>query len=69
MKKIEFKTNIMCGSCIEKVTPYLQKAESVEQWKVDTANKEKVLTVEGDNVNEKEVVQAIEDAGYKIERR
>lgn len=69
MKKIEFKTNIMCGSCIEKVTPYLQKAESVEQWKVDTANKEKVLTVEGDNVNEKEVVQAIQDAGYKIERR
>lgn len=69
MKKIEFKTNIMCGNCVEKVTPYLQKAETVEQWKVDTANKEKVLTVEGDNVNEKEVVQAVQDAGYKIERR
>ncbi|MBW3545268.1 MAG: heavy-metal-associated domain-containing protein [Bacteroidetes bacterium] len=69
MKKIEFKTNIMCGNCVEKVTPFLQKAETVEQWKVDTANKEKVLTVEGDNVNEKEVVQAVQDAGYKIERR
>lgn len=69
MKKLEFKTNINCGSCVAKVTPYLKKADSVEQWKVDTANKEKVLTVEGDNINEKQVVQAVLDAGFKIEKR
>ena len=69
MKKLEFKTNINCSSCVAKVTPYLEKADSVEQWKVDTANKEKVLTVEGDQVNEKQVVQAVQEAGYKIERR
>jgi copper chaperone len=69
MKKLEFKTNIMCGSCIDKVTPYLQKADSVEQWKVDTTTKEKVLTVEGDKVDEKQVVQAVQNAGYKIERK
>ena len=69
MKKLEFKTNINCGSCVAKVTPYLEKADSVEQWKVDTSNKEKVLTVEGDKINEKQVVQAVEDAGFKIERR
>jgi copper chaperone len=69
MKKIQFKTNINCGSCVEKVTPFMQKAESVEQWKVDTANKQKILTVEGDAVDEKEVVQAVQDAGFKIERQ
>ena len=69
MKKIEFKTNINCGSCVAKVTPYLEKAESVEQWKVDTDNKEKVLTVEGDKIDEKQVVQAVQDAGFKIEKR
>jgi copper chaperone len=69
MKKLEFKTNIMCGSCVAKVTPYLQKADSIEQWNVDTANKEKVLTVEGDNINEQQVVQAVQGAGYKIEKR
>jgi copper chaperone len=69
MKKIHFKTNINCGSCVAKVTPFMQKAESVEQWKVDTANREKILTVEGDAVNEKEVIQAVEEAGFKIERQ
>ena len=69
MKKLAFKTNINCGSCVAKVTPYLQKADSVEQWNVDTANKEKVLTVEGDKIDEKQVVQAVQDAGFKIERK
>lgn len=69
MKKLEFKTNINCGGCIAKVTPFLEKADSVEQWKVDTTNKEKVLTVEGDKIDEKQVVQAVQDAGFKIEKR
>lgn len=69
MKKLEFKTNINCGGCVAKVTPFLEKADSVEQWKVDTTNKEKVLTVEGDKIDEKQVVQAVQDAGFKIEKR
>ena len=69
MKKIQFKTNINCGSCVANVTPHLQKADSVEQWDVDTKNKEKILTVQGDHVNEKQVIQAVQEAGYKIERK
>ena len=69
MKKLEFKTNINCGNCVAKVTPYLEKADSVEQWKVDTTNKEKLLVVEGDKIDEKQVMQAVQDAGFKIEKR
>ena len=30
MKTIKFKTNINCGGCISKVTPFLNKQEGVE---------------------------------------
>ena len=67
MKKIEVKTNIMCSSCIEKVTPTLNKMLGENNWKVDTANPKKVLTVTGENLNEQDVVTAVEQAGYKAE--
>jgi copper chaperone CopZ len=67
MKTIQFKTNIMCGSCIEKVTPVLNKELGENNWKVDTQNPKKVLTVTADNFDEKDVINAVEKAGYKAE--
>jgi copper chaperone CopZ len=63
----QFKTNIMCGSCIEKVTPQLNKVIGENNWKVDTTNPQKILTVTNDNINMKEIVQAVQAAGYKAE--
>lgn len=68
MKTIEVKTNIMCGSCIAKVTPVLNETIGEDNWKVDTANPKKVLTVTNDNLDEKDVIKAVEKAGYKAER-
>lgn len=68
MKTIEVKTNIMCGSCIAKVTPVLNEKIGENKWKVDTANPKKVLTVTADNLNEEEVIKAVEEAGYKAEK-
>ena len=67
MKTIQLKTNIMCGSCIEKVTPVLNKELGENNWKVDTQNPKKVLTVTAENANEKEVINAVAQAGYKAE--
>lgn len=67
MKTIVLKTNIMCGSCIAKVTPTLNEVVGESNWKVDTANPKKVLTVTGENLSEEEVVRAVEKAGYKAE--
>ena len=67
MKTIEVKTNIMCGSCIAKVTPTLNEVIGENNWKVNTANPKKVLTVTTENLNEAEVIKAVEKAGYKAE--
>ena len=68
MKTIEVKTNIMCGSCIAKVTPTLNEKVGENKWKVDTANPKKILTVTADHLTEEEVIKAVEEAGYKAEK-
>ena len=67
MKTIEVKTNIMCGSCIAKVTPVLNETFGQDNWKVDTQNPKKILTVSTQNNNESDVIKAVEKAGYKAE--
>lgn len=65
MKAIEVKTNIMCGSCIAKVTPVLNEEIGENNWKVDTANPNKILTVLAEDLSEADVIKAVEKAGYK----
>jgi len=68
MKTIELKTNIMCGSCVAKVTPILNEVIGENRWKVDTANPRKVLTVNTESLDEASVIQAVEKAGYIAEK-
>ncbi|RYY47106.1 MAG: copper chaperone [Chitinophagaceae bacterium] len=68
MKTIEVKTNIMCGSCVAKVTPTLNQEVGEQNWKVDIANPKKVLTVTTESLREADVIKAVEKAGYKAER-
>ncbi len=65
MKK--FKTNINCDACVAKVTPVLNGNPTIEKWEVDTKNPDKILTVEGENINEQEVIQSLEKIGYRAE--
>lgn len=67
MKTIQLKTNIMCGSCIAKVTPVLDEALGAENWKVDTFDAKKILTVSTGTLNTIQVINAVEKAGYKAE--
>jgi len=57
----------MCGSCIEKVTPVLNKEFGENNWKVDTQNPRKILTVIADNADKNDVINAVQKAGYKAE--
>jgi len=68
MKTISLKTNIMCGSCIAKVTPLLNDIVGADNWKVDTQNPKKILTVSTDNLSEADVIKAVERTGYKAEK-
>ena len=66
-KQFQFKTNINCGGCIASVKPHLDKAEGICHWEVDTANKDKVLTVKSEGITEQEVILTVQKAGFKIE--
>ena len=67
MKTYKFKTNINCGGCIATITPYLDKVQGIKEWKVDTDNKNKILTVEAETAVEDDIVTAVKEAGYNIE--
>lgn len=66
-KTLQFKTNINCGGCVAKVTPFLNEAEGVCHWEVDTTNKDKILSVHTKGITEQEVMQKVKEAGFKIE--
>lgn len=66
MGTAKFKTNIKCSGCVEKVTPFLNESLGEDNWKVDTNDPSKILTV----MNEKDrakIIRAVERAGYKAE--
>lgn len=66
-KTIKFKTNINCGGCVAKVTPFLNEGEGNCHWNVDTACKDKILSVHSKGITEEEVIQKVQEAGFKIE--
>lgn len=69
MKKANFKTNINCGGCVATVTPFMEKAETVDQWAVDTDSKHKILTVQGSRLDKSEVLALVKEAGFQIEEK
>jgi len=68
MNTLKFKTTINCGSCVAKVTPILNSNQEVEKWNVDTENPDKILTVEGENIDEAGLIKSLSKIGYKAER-
>ena len=66
-KTLKFKTNINCGGCVAKVTPFLNEAEGICHWEVDTENKDKILSVHTEEISEEEVIKKVKEAGFKIE--
>ena len=67
MKIVRFKTNINCSGCVATVTPFLNKEESIDNWQVDTTGKDKILRVQGQDVNPQQVKKLVEQAGFKAE--
>ena len=69
MKTQKFKTNINCNGCIANAKPFLDKIKHQQGWNVDINDPEKILTVEGDNVEAGNVIEMVEEAGYKAETK
>lgn len=64
MSKLNFKTNINCGNCIQSVTPFLNQNIDIEHWEVDTDNPDKILTVEGE-VEAEAIEEILKEAGFE----
>ena len=67
METIQFKTNIKCGGCVAKVTPFLDAAAGKDGWKVDTVHPDKILSVKAD-ISPADVVWQVEAAGFKASK-
>ncbi len=67
MSEFKFKTNINCDSCIKSVKPFLDEAVGENNWKVDTTDERKILTVLT-NEDEEEIIEAVTDAGFIIQK-
>jgi copper chaperone len=64
---LQFKTNMKCGGCEAKATPFLNDALGAGNWQLDTTVPEKRLTVTNPNVTVESVRQTVEKAGFKAE--
>ncbi len=66
MTTSNFKTNIKCGGCIATVTPFLNAIPEIKKWEVNTADANKILTVEYDLIDASKIIEAVTKAGYEI---
>lgn len=69
MKTLKFKTNINCASCMATAKPFLDRIQNVADWEVDTKDPEKILTVKGDHIEAGNVIELVQQAGYKAEEK
>jgi copper chaperone len=67
MKTLKFKSNIKCTGCINRVTPHLNTTKGIIKWTVDIFTPEKILTVEAENIDAKQVIEAVNKAGFTAE--
>lgn len=67
MKILKFKTNIECTNCEARVKPFLDKKEGIVSWQVDTEHADKILTVETESLEAKDIIKTIKRTGFVAE--
>lgn len=67
MNDFIFKTNINCNKCKSAVSFFLDNESRINKWDVDLESPDKVLRIEGENIDSKEIIELINIAGFKIE--
>ncbi len=67
MKTLKYKTNTNCGGCIKSVTPYLNKLNNIDSWKVDIEKPDKILEVNLEDDNKTIIIETVKKAGFEIE--
>ena len=66
MKILKFKTNLKNQDNVSKVAPYLDNAENISNWQVDTESEDKILSVSGEKIDPQKIENALQEAGGRI---
>lgn len=64
---MKFKTNIRCNGCVQNVRPYMESISGINNWEVDLASKDRIMTVTGEDVTAEKVIAVLNAAGYQGE--
>lgn len=67
MEKLKFKTNINCGGCIAKIAPSLNEEKKILKWEVDTSTPDRILDIETEKLNAKEIIDLVAKAGFQAQ--
>ncbi|MEM8899505.1 MAG: heavy-metal-associated domain-containing protein [Bacteroidota bacterium] len=62
----KYSSNINCGGCVASVSPVLDDFPAVQSWKVDIQHKQKILTIEGEQLDEKALKKKLAEIGFEI---
>jgi hypothetical protein len=62
-----FKTNIASHSDVEKVAFLLDEHDDIIRWNVDCEDIDKVLRIEGDQLEAHDVIRIVQAMGYECE--
>jgi hypothetical protein len=65
MQTAQFKTDLRCASCVQKIAHYLDGDKSISNWSVDIDSPDKVLTVTGASLNHAHIQELMKKAGYR----
>ncbi len=63
-----FKTNAKCGGCVADIGSELDKFLATDQWRIDLSTPDRLLYVTAD-VPDERIIAAVEQAGFKAERK
>jgi copper chaperone len=64
MEILKFETSLKCGGCVAAIQPKMDELKNVGKWDVDLTKPVKILTVEGEALNENEIITTLKDAGF-----
>lgn len=67
MEERKFKTSAKCMGCVNAIAAKLNNVVSQENWSIDLTSPDRVLTVKSD-ASDKDIVKAVTEAGFKIEK-
>lgn len=64
----KFKTTAKCAGCVKTIGARLSAVMADNQWSIDLASPDRILTVTADNVSDNEILNKVRAAGFKIEK-